>query len=949
MFSFPKFPTVFVLSACLGVSTLPVFGAEAVAAPDSTPEPTGSLTAEAVAAPEATPAEEAADPASLPTDPNQPQAPLPPQPAGTPAAPVPAAPPVDGSLVDGKARPEAPAPSGPEAKAAPAVQPDLAQSAWNIAPGVSMVRGSAALGPVRAATIVTKVSPNAPVTVAPVHAGGGSIRGLDTVPNMARRNNALMMINGGFWKSGPGGNPNGTWIVNGQMLSEPESQGVGPRGTIGWLNDGRVVVDRISANLTVSGPNGLNVKVNGINRDWRRTPDATSDPYDAVIAYNATFGGPVRVQVPAGSPSQHLTAVRVKANAWPATGSVSAKVVAVNTGKHDVTVPGDEVLITGRGATAQQLAGLKVGQTVSLNSQLVPMDPARAGDWTQVHTAVAGGPQVLRNGQVTAPADWVSEGFEPRIHSNVRHPRTAIGRTANNETVMITADGRQPGYSVGLTMQELGQYMASQGVVDAVSLDGGGSTQVTVGSRLVNRPCCDRSLRRVADGIALLPREQRAHRVKGAERVATAAKAATTAFTAGKTPTVVLARADAYADALSGAGLAGAVGGPVLLAHRDRVPEETLKAMKHLGTTHVAMLGGRAALGDAVEDQLKKAGFQVVRVSGPGRADTAAEAARAIALQVRKGGGKVDHAFVVAGDQWADSLVAGAAAGLMKSPILLTNARGLDGVTAQVLNDIGIKKVTLVGDTNRLSPQLETDMKVRKIAAERIGQPNPYATSVQMNEWMKGKVGNLNTDLVVATGENFPDGLAAGPMAARKRVPLALVPGRNLNADPLMVQWIARNTNPKSKIYVLGGSAVIPDDQFLMLDRLGAAGKAGKNMQDEVAEAAGVPFVAEAYVADRNQRLNLASAKVSETTAPSVPTEAPTPHGSEASEGAAGSSAKTTASPSPSSKASASTSASKAPTAKASATATATASKKPSAKASASAKAKASAKKTSSQ
>lgn len=868
MFSFPKFPTVFVLSAYLGVSTLPVFGAEAVPAPETTPDQAVQLSAEAVPAPD----EETADPASLPTDPNQalPEAPAPAPQAPTPAAPAapaaPAQPPVEG-----KARPaDQPAAAQPPAgKAVPATS-DAAQNSWNIAPGVSMIRGRAALGPVSTATIVTKVSPNAPVTVSPIHAGGKSIRGLDTVPNMAARNDALMMINGGFWKSGPGGNPNGTWIVNGQMLSEPESQGAGPRGTIGWLNDGRVVVDRISANMSLTGPN-VNVKVNGVNRDWRRTPDSTSDNFDAVIAYNSAFGGPVRVNVPSGSPNNLLTSVRVKADAWPGTGSVSAKVTEVVTGPTSLTVGNDEVIITGRASSAASLSKLKAGQTVSLNTQLVPMDPAKAGDWTQVHTAIAGGPQVLRNGQVTPAADWVSEGFEPRIHSNVRHPRTAIGRTANNETVMITADGRQNGYSVGLTMQELGQYMASQGVVDAVSLDGGGSTQVTVGSRLVNRPCCDKSLRRVADGIAVLPRHSRVKRVKGPERVATAAEVAKQAYTQGKTPTVVLARADAYPDALSGAGLAGAVGGPVLLSHHDKLPGETLKAMRHLGTTHVAILGGRAAISDAVEQQLKDNGLNVVRMSGPGRADTAAEAARAIALQVRNGGGKVDHAFLVAGDQWADALVAGAPAGMLKSPILLTNPKGLDGVTANALKDIGIKKVTLVGDASRLSPQLETDMKVRGIAYERIGQPNPYATSVQMNEWMKGKVSGLNNALVVATGENFPDGLAAGPMAARKKVPLALVPGRNLNADPLMMQWIARNTNAKSRVYVLGGTAVIPDDQMLILDRLGAGMRTGKDMHEEVAETAGVPLVADAIAADIQQRRNLAAAKVSETTAPSVP------------------------------------------------------------------------------
>ncbi|WP_336250525.1 cell wall-binding repeat-containing protein [Stomatohabitans albus] len=846
MFSFPTFPTAFVLATCLGVASLPGVAAEADPASDTTPDNISTgLPADG--------SQQTEDPIGSVEIPS-----VTPEPTGKPEPISPDAATGEPSLATpepgstGKVRQPAPAQKAPISTNETA---DLSQASFNIAPGVSMVRDRAPLGPVSTATILTRVAPGASVTIEPITAGGSTVRGLRTVPDMAKRSGALMMINGGFWRSGPGGNPNGTWIVHGEMLSEPESQGVGPRGTIGWLHDGRVVVDRITANLSLTGPNNLSIPVKGINRDWRRTPDATTDTGDAVLVYNAAYGGPVKVTPPPGG-SGNLTTIRVKANAWPGTGTVTAEVLGVSTGPATLTPRQGEVLVTARGKHAAALASVKIGQQVNLNSQLVPMDPAHAADWAHVHTAVAGGPQVLRNGQVTPAADWVSEGFEPHIHSNVRHPRTAIGRTANNETVMVTADGRQKGYSAGLTIRELGQYMASKGVVDAVSLDGGGSTQATVGSQIVNRPCCDSSLRRVANGIALKARQSRVRRLSGPERISTAARAATSAFSEGKTPTVVLARADVYPDALSGAALAGAVGGPVLLSNHDQVPKVTMDAIRHLGATHVAILGGRAAIGNTVEDQLRAAGLTVVRMSGPGRSDTAAEAARAIALQVRQGGGTVDHAFIVAGDQWADALVAGGPAGLMKSPILLTNPSTIDAPTAQVLHDLGIKKVTLVGDTNRLSPQLETDMKVRGITAERIGQPNPYATSVQMNDWMRDKVTNLNNGLVVATGENFPDGLAAGPTAARKRLPLVLVPGTNLGADPLMMEWIARHTDAQSRLYVLGGLKVIPDTQLLILDRLGTTNPAAKDGGAyEVAESEGIPLAIAQIAQDQTKRL----------------------------------------------------------------------------------------------
>ena len=49
----------------------------------------------------------------------------------------------------------------------------------------------------------------------------------------------------------------------------------------------------------------------------------------------------------------------------------------------------------------------------------------------------------------------MNEGFEPQVHSDVRAPRTAIGVTADGQTLMVTADGRRPGITVGFTIAEL--------------------------------------------------------------------------------------------------------------------------------------------------------------------------------------------------------------------------------------------------------------------------------------------------------------------------------------------------------------------------------------------------------------------------------------------------------------------------------------------------------------
>jgi exopolysaccharide biosynthesis protein len=93
-----------------------------------------------------------------------------------------------------------------------------------------------------------------------------------------------------------------------------------------------------------------------------------------------------------------------------------------------------------------------------------------------------------------------------------RHPRTAAGLTRNRrELILVVVDGRQPGYSIGMTLVELGALMRELGAHDAINLDGGGSSSFVyrpVGAPpITNRPS-DGDWRPVANqlGIVLRPR-----------------------------------------------------------------------------------------------------------------------------------------------------------------------------------------------------------------------------------------------------------------------------------------------------------------------------------------------------------------------------------------------------------------------------------------------------------
>ncbi|MCC6673442.1 MAG: phosphodiester glycosidase family protein [Planctomycetes bacterium] len=93
------------------------------------------------------------------------------------------------------------------------------------------------------------------------------------------------------------------------------------------------------------------------------------------------------------------------------------------------------------------------------------------GDWPKMHHALGAGPMLVRGGKVD-----VSSGFG---HEKARHPRTAVGLTAKNRLLLVTVDGRAA-EAAGMTCAELAACMLQLGCVDALNLDGGGSTTMWV-------------------------------------------------------------------------------------------------------------------------------------------------------------------------------------------------------------------------------------------------------------------------------------------------------------------------------------------------------------------------------------------------------------------------------------------------------------------------------------
>lgn len=100
----------------------------------------------------------------------------------------------------------------------------------------------------------------------------------------------------------------------------------------------------------------------------------------------------------------------------------------------------------------------------------------------KLHNAVSGSHQIVADGKPT-----VDDGE----FSTTAHPRTAIGYTADRKLVLVTVDGRQAGVSEGMSLEELAELMIELGCIQALNLDGGGSTTMAIADpdpRVLNTP-----------------------------------------------------------------------------------------------------------------------------------------------------------------------------------------------------------------------------------------------------------------------------------------------------------------------------------------------------------------------------------------------------------------------------------------------------------------------------
>jgi hypothetical protein len=303
--------------------------------------------------------------------------------------------------------------------------------------------------------------------------------GLETVTSIATRYGALAAVNSGYFRTTGTyrGDSGGVAVLNGRVLSESNDV----RAAIGLLEKGgrqELIFGHVKFEGQVTSGANARHAVNGLNR-----PRADNE----LLIFTPEFHRTTLTE-----PNGLEFVVR------------RGRVFQVRDLKGSSAIPLDGFVISTSGTAREwALKNLRRGARVRLNLNLSPVEAEAADSWRKAASVIGGGPQLIRNGRVEITN--AAEKILPSFVSDT-HPRTAIAQLKSGQILLVTVDGRQPGESVGMSLTMLADLLIEFGAVEAINLDGGGSTAMVVRNKLVNKPSDATGERPVSDAILIYPR-----------------------------------------------------------------------------------------------------------------------------------------------------------------------------------------------------------------------------------------------------------------------------------------------------------------------------------------------------------------------------------------------------------------------------------------------------------
>ena len=311
--------------------------------------------------------------------------------------------------------------------------------------------------------------------------------GLETTSSLAQRYGAVAAINGGYFRTSGTyrGDSVGVLQVDGKILSETNNN----RAAVGFIrtkNQTEIIFGHLKFEGFIETVKKEKFVLNGIN-----APRADNQ----LILYTPEF---TRTTLTDKSGVE----VVVKNN----------RVVSINDKTGSSRIPENGFILSAMGTARDWiLKKLKVGMQIKIHTQLISIEEnskfkIQNSKLQMAEDIVGGGPQLIRDGkiEITLEQEKITESF-----STTRHPRTAIAKLKDGKVLLLTVDGRQPNHSVGMSLNELANLLLEFGAVEAINLDGGGSTTMVIENKVVNKPSDQTGERPVSDALLVFLRKQK--------------------------------------------------------------------------------------------------------------------------------------------------------------------------------------------------------------------------------------------------------------------------------------------------------------------------------------------------------------------------------------------------------------------------------------------------------
>ena len=296
----------------------------------------------------------------------------------------------------------------------------------------------------------------------------------------------LAGVNGSFGiredNRGRGGMMFNLHIQNGELVSIPtplDRWGYSPPSawgetSFGVTPDGEFLLDRVKLNgkLRIAGGTTEMLPVEAVNQ--------ICDSLCPVVLFTPRFGPRTL--------TRRCYEFTLKELKLPITGKYTSRfvVTAVNPRGNSI-IPSDGIVVAIEPHLARDLWVDKITESTAGTLEIA-LTPKK---WQRVQEGIGGNLRLVRDGKVEPELINFANfrGGSVRNHRNgaSRHPRSALG--FNDEKLFLIAiDGRQPGYSMGMTLYEMGTFFSELGIKHAINFDGGSSSTLWTLGRVANSP-----------------------------------------------------------------------------------------------------------------------------------------------------------------------------------------------------------------------------------------------------------------------------------------------------------------------------------------------------------------------------------------------------------------------------------------------------------------------------